>query len=147
MKVIGGFLCEKNGFGCTVVSGEEVTDHSIVVRPDLVANRPAALSWLLEEAERFLTSHAIDEVRLAQGASGGRFQASGERTEVETCLKIATARVGVPLIAMTKESVRAAHGLAKGTGAYEQLLAQPDVQARSNNDRRFQYLMAKAPLG
>lgn len=45
---------------------------------------------------------------------------------------------------MNKETVRAAHGVPKAKDAFDTLLDEPDVMARSNKNRRFQYLMAKS---
>lgn len=113
--------------------------------PGLQGDRPHALSWLLEEAERLLQTHDVGDVRVWSAPSRGRYAASSERAEVEACIKIAAHRVQAVVRCMDKEKVRAAYGLSKATGAYDTLLARPDVHERGNERRRNQYLMAKAP--
>jgi len=140
-----GVTCDKTSFSCTVVADGQVKDHDIVVPPGLQGDRPQALSWLLEEAERFFQIHRILDVRVWSAPSRGRFAASSERAEVEACIKIAAHHGRAVVRCMDKEKVRAAYGLPKATGAYDTLLARPDVHERGNDKRRNQYLMAKAP--
>jgi hypothetical protein len=100
---------------------------------------------LVSEAQRFFENNDVTDVRLGAAQTGGKFGASSERFEVEACIKIAAHRAGAAVWCLSKEKVRVAYGLPKGEGAFEALLERPDVRNRSNKDRRFQYLMAKAP--
>jgi len=142
---ICGIVCDKAGFGMTIIDGDDVKDHAVRVPTGLQADRPAALAWLLEEAERALSNFAITDVRVWAAPTKGRFAASAPRIEAEACVKIAAARQGAALAFLNKEQLRAAFGIAKGPGAYDALLERPDVAARKTKQMQEQYLLANAP--
>lgn len=137
-----GVVCNKDGFGVTVVTSTQVDDHDISI-PGSLAIRGEALAWLLDEAQRIIGRSGASEVRI-QKAGAGKFGASAERHEVEACVKIAAFKSGARVVELTKEQVRSALGVPKGVGAYEKLLSRADVQQRSNLNRRHQYLLALA---
>ena len=142
---ICGVVCDKSGFGLTVVDGTTVTDHQVRIPPGLQADRPAALAWLLDEAERAISNSAVTSIRAWAAPTKGRFAASADRIEAETCLKIAAAKQGVDIAFLNKEQIRVAFGISKGPGAYDTLLARPDVAARRTKQLQQQFLLATAP--
>lgn len=142
---ICGIVCDKTGFGMTIVDGNDVKDHRVRVPTGLQTDRPAALAWLLDEAERALSNFAITDVRVWAAPTKGRFAASAPRIEAETCVKIAAARKGAIVAFLNKEQLRAAFGVTKGPGAYDSLLQRPDVAARKSKQCQEQYLLATAP--
>jgi hypothetical protein len=144
MAVTAGIVCHKDGFGCTIVdSNDGAEDHDIDVPPNLTS-RGEKLAWLADEARRLIQSAGAQEVRV-QKPGGGKFGgASSERHEVEAAVQIGVHHVGVACDMLNREQVRAALGVPKGKGAYEQLLQRVDVKARSNAERRDQYLLALA---
>jgi hypothetical protein len=138
-----GVVCHKDGFGCTVTLDDgTATDHDIEV-PSSIGDRGEALAWIASEATRLAALCGLDSVAV-QKAGGGKFGASAERHEVEAAVQIGIHKADVSCIRMNREQVRAAMGVPKAKGAYEKLLALPDVSDRSNASRRDQYLLALA---
>ncbi len=138
--------CGKNGFSYTLLLGDgSVVEEELEAPRSMVTNRPEVLVWLEDEAQRLFQSNDVLEVRIKAAQSGGKFGASRERYESETCVQIAAHRAGAAVRTLNKEQVRAAYGVEKGRGAYETLLERDDVRERSNEVRRHQYLMVKAP--
>jgi len=142
MGVTAGISCQKSGFGCTIIDGGTATDHQLDA-PSNLTDRGEVLDWILTEAERFLVGQGSPPVRIAK-AGAGKFAAAAERNEVEAAVQIAAFRARSECGMLTTEGVRAALGAPKATGAYKVLLARPEVKARSNEQRRHQYLLAKA---
>lgn len=138
-----GIVCGKHGFGCTVVDGKKVEDHDIEV-PANITERGAQLSWLADEAQRLIQKAGCKPVCIQQAAGGGMYGASSERHEVEAAVQIGAHEAAVETRRLTREGVRAAMGLQRAKGAYETLLKRDDVRARSNAQRRDQYLLALA---
>jgi hypothetical protein len=138
-----GVVCKKDGFGFTIINGDGVRDHDLTV-PSSFPTRGAQLDWLLEEAERVFEIHKPENVCI-QRATGGKLVApSPERIEVESLLQVAAHRFGSNTKTMSKDQVRAALGEPKTKGAYDELLKRPEVAARSNSQRRDQFLLALA---
>ena len=143
--VLCGVTCGKNGFSYTLLLADGfLVDDELEAPQSMVTNRPEALAWLEDEARRLFRANDVSEVRI-RAAQSGRFGASRERYESETCVQIAAHRAGATVRTLNKETVRAAYGIDKGKGAYEMLLEHADVRERSNELRRHQYLMVKAP--
>lgn len=140
MGVSVGIVCNKRGFGWTVIEDGVAYDSDIEAPADRVA-RGEVLDWLLTEAESVLVESKATAVRIEK-AGGGKFGASAERHEVEAVVQVAATRKGVDCDLLTTEGVRAAMGVPKAAGAYKNLLTRPDVKARSNEQRRHQYLLA-----
>jgi hypothetical protein len=82
-------------------------------------------------------------VRIAK-AGAGKYAAAAERNEVEAAVQIAAFRANSNCEMLTTEGVRSALGVQKAPGAYKGLLSRPEVKARSNEQRRHQYLLAEA---
>jgi len=139
---VAGVVCGKTGFGFTVVDAGSAEDHDIVA-PGNLDSRGAILNWLAEEANRLVVSTEVSLV-LVQRPGGGKFNPSPERTEVESAIQIGLHRAGATCDRMNREQVRAALGIPKAKGAYESLLRRSDVAARSNAQRRDQFLLALA---
>jgi len=138
--------CGKNGFSYTVLLADgSVVEDELEAPQSMVANRPEVLVWLEDEAQRLFRANEVVEVRIRAAQSGGKFGASRERYESEACVQIAAHRAAATVRTFNKEQVRAAYGIDKGRGAYEALLERDDVKERSNEVRRHQYLMVKAP--
>lgn len=114
-----------------------------LVPPRSIASRGEKLDWLLEEVRRVFGRYKVLKVAI-QSAGAGKFAASEERIEVEAVVQVAAYRDGVKCKKLARDSVRAALGAKKEAGAYELLLKDVDVAARSNKGRREQYLLAKA---
>lgn len=144
--MVCGVTCGKNGLSYTLLLVDgSLLEEELEVPQSMVANRPEALVWLEDEAQRLFEANDVSEVRIRVAQSGGKFGASRERYESETCVQIAAHRAGATVRTLNKEQVRAAYGIDKGRGAYEKLLDRDDVRERSNDVRRHQYLMVKAP--
>jgi hypothetical protein len=141
-----GCVCEVVGVGYALVdSDRSVLDEAELSVPATHQDRGDQLSWLLAEVEDLLVRCQADVVWVLR-AGGGRFAASPERHEVEAVVQIAAHRAGIRCALRTREQVRASAGVAKGKGAYDTLLKRPDVQARSNKERRERYLAAVTAL-
>ena len=143
MGATAGIVCGKNGFGCTIISGGVPEDHDIEVPANLLS-RGEQLCWLSEEARRVVSSGACDVAGVQKAAGGGMFGASPERNEVEAAVQMGLHQAGVVARRLTTESVRAALGVPKAPKAYNTLMRRADVAARSNEQRRHQYLLALA---
>lgn len=135
-----GIVCSSDGFGCTIVTLDDIEDHDIAI-PASIRHRGEGLWWLTQEAERLFRSLGVGVVRL-QKAGSGKFGAAPERHEVEACVKVGAHLAQADLLDLNREQVRAALGVPKAKGAYEGLLRRPDVMARRNASRRDQYLLA-----
>lgn len=145
MTQTGGVVCSPRKLGITIVGGNKVEDHDLVP-PANLADAGQRLAWWLDEAERLLRRENVSAIGLQQTA-GGKFKSSPERHELEGVVKIAAHRAGVRCESFTRDGVRAKLGVPKAAGAYEALLANPEVKARPNRDQRDQYLLARAVAG
>lgn len=143
MGAAAGIVCGKKGFGCTIIRDGAPEDHDIEVPANLLS-RGEQLCWLAEEVRRVVSSVACDFAGVQKAAGGGAFGASSERNEVEAAVQMGLHQAGVVARRLTKESVRAALGVPKGPKAYDTLMKRADVAARSNEQRRHQYLLALA---
>lgn len=143
MTTTAGVVCHKDGFGCTVIVDDgTATDHDIEV-PGSITDRGEALAWIASEAARLATLNNLASVAV-QKAGGGKFGASAERHEIEAAVQIGLHQADVSCTRMNRDQVRAAMGVPRGKGAYDELLAWPAVSDRSNAPRRDQYLLALA---
>jgi hypothetical protein len=143
---ICGVVCDKEGFGATLLLTDgSVEEHDLELPPALLGDRAQALAWLTEEAKRFFKSNDVTEVRL-WAAAAGKYSASRERYEHEACVQIGAHHSGAAVRILDSKKVVAAYRPERGKVTIEQLRADPGVQARSNKDRRDQYLMVKASL-
>jgi hypothetical protein len=142
--MVCGLTCGKNGFTYTLLTTKSAFDSELEAPLSMAGNRPEALAWLADEAQRLFETNQVSDVRI-QAAQSGKYGASRERIETEACVQIAAHRIGAEVRTLNKEQVRAAYGVARGKGAYESLLGRDDVKERSNAARRHQYLLVKAP--
>lgn len=142
---ICGITCSKDGLTYSILVGNDVEDSSLVVPASETGERPAVLDWLLIEAQRLFENKLITDVRILAPGTGPQARVSSERCEVEACVKIAARRAGASVWVISKEAIRKAHGISRTTGAYKELLARPEVDARGSAARRDQYLMVTAP--
>jgi hypothetical protein len=138
-------VCDKSGLEFTAVdSGGTVVEESDLAVPANRTDRPSQLGWLFEEAEGLLQRLKPDVVYVRKAGSG-KFKASPERHEVEGLVQVAAHRRGIPCELRMTEQIRASH-VPKASGAYEELLKQPEVAARSNAAKRERYLYAITAL-
>ena len=141
-----GVTCDKTTIRYTAVGDDgAASEEAELFVPASRAERGDQLSWLLQEAEDLL--RRIDaRVVFVKKAGSGQFASSPERHEVEGVLQVAAHRCGVRCELMTTDQLRAAAGAPKRKGAYDELLARPDVAARSSKDKRERYLFALTAL-
>ena len=144
MAVTVGLICTKAGLGWTTVDTAtgRAEDHGVDA-PGNLTGRGEQLDWLLDEATRMLRSLKPKALRI-QAAGKGKFAAAAERHEVEAVVQVAAHRTGTPCEMLNRDQVRAALGVPRAAGAYDGLLKRDDVKARSNKERREQYLLALA---
>jgi hypothetical protein len=144
MTVVIGMLCQKNGFGYTVLDDAtmSVKEERLDV-PASKSDRGEQLDWLLSEAERLFRTESAANVWV-QKSGTGQYGADPQRHEVEAMVQVAAYRANVQCSLQTTESVRGALGVKKASGAYKQLLRREDIAARSNALKREQYAYALA---
>lgn len=141
-----GVTCDKNAVRYTVVVDDGGSpDESELSVPASRSDRGDQLSWLLEETEDLLRRSGA-EVVFVKKAGSGQFASSPERHEVEAVVQIAAYRCRVRCELKTTDQLRAAAGVPKKKGAYEELLTRADVAARSSKDKRERYLYAVTAL-
>lgn len=124
--------------GGTVVVAEEV-DSPI---PASHRARGAQLEWMLEESCNLINRLNPDRIVLQKGGEGS----ARERVQAEGMVELAAHRTGATFKLLTRDGVRARLGVERGQGAFDTLLASPDVAERSNAKKRERYLFAKAAL-
>jgi hypothetical protein len=123
-------VCDKSGLEFTAVdSGGTVVEESDLAVPANRTDRPSLKP----------------DVVYVRKAGSGKFKASPERHEVEGLVQVAAHRRGIPCELRMTEQIRASH-VPKASGAYEELLKQPEVAARSNAAKRERYLYAITAL-
>jgi hypothetical protein len=143
-----GVVAGKNTIGYTLASQASdvaeivVEDEQELTTPGAHADRAAQLAWLLAEAKQLLARLAPDKIVVQKPGAGF----ARERVEVESLIQVAAAQAGIPIDLVMNEGVRARLGVPKGPGAFNQMLQDPDVAARSNKARRERYLFAKLAL-
>jgi hypothetical protein len=141
-----GVICDKSAIRYTLVGdGDVKPEESELSVPASHDGRGDRLSWLLEEAEDLLRRECVEAI-FVKKAGSGQFASSPERHEVEAVVQIAAHRHGVRCELKTTDQLRAAAGAKKKSGAYDELLRQPDVAARSSKDKRERYLYATTAL-
>lgn len=143
-----GIVAEKNKIAYTCVSDTGQGGATVVVEEDELLtpathqDRGAQLAWLLAEVRGLFGRMAPDAIVLQKPGMGvGR-----ERVEVEGLVQLAAHDAGIHLRMLVREGVRARLGVPKDSGAFDRLLAETDVAARSNAAKRERYLFAKAAL-
>jgi hypothetical protein len=137
-----GIICDRSTIQYTLVSEQgDVLEEAELSTPASRKDRGEKLNWLLDETEALLRRVRPDIV-MAKKAGSGQFASSPERHELEAVLQIAAFRTQARCELKTTEQLRAAAGAPKQRGAYDALLSQPDVAARSNKDKRERYLFA-----
>ena len=141
-----GVICDKSAIRYSVVGRESAAPEEAELSvPAPRTDRGDQLSWLLQETEDLLRRVGADII-FVKKAGSGQFASSPERHEVEGVVQIAAHRCGVPCELKTTDQLRAAARVPKGKGAYEELLARPDVAARPSKDKRERYLYAVTAL-
>lgn len=141
-----GVICEKSVIQYTFVSDSDAdVKESEIAVPASRTDRGEQLAWLLDEAEGLLRRVPTDIV-FVRKAGTGQFASAPERHEVEAVVQIAAHWLGVRCELKTTDQLRAAAGVPKKKGAYEELLKRRDVASRSNKDKRERYLYAVTAL-
>jgi hypothetical protein len=144
MTVAIGMLCQKDGFGYTVLDDTtmSVREERLDV-PASKSDRGEQLDWLLSEAMRMFRTESPANVWVQKSGSG-QYNADPQRHEVAAIVQVAAYRAKVQCSLQTTESVRGALGVKKASGAYKQLLTREDIAARRNAQKRAQYAYALA---
>jgi hypothetical protein len=144
VAVVIGMICQKNGFGYTVL--DMATMSAKEERLDVPASkvdRAEQLDWLLSEAERMFRTESATNVWV-QKSGIGQHKADPQRHEVEAIVQVAAYRANTQLSLQTTESVRGALGATRAAGAYKELLKRSDIAERTNAQKREQYAYALA---
>ena len=143
-----GIVAEKNAIAYTLLSQDAqdgpvtVIDESELTTPGAHRERGAQLLWLYAEMRQLLARIAPDRIVMQKPGAGF----SRDRVEVEAIVRLAAAEAGVSVEMVVNDGVRARLGGPREPGAFERMLADPEVAARSNKARRERYLLAKAAL-
>src|SRR4051812_30578241 len=141
-----GVICDKTAIRYTLVGDDGAPpEESELSVPASKSHRGDQLSWLLEETEDLLRRSTANAA-FVKKAGSGQFASSPERHEVEAVLQIAAHRCRVRCELKSTDQLRAAAGAQKEKGADQELLARPDVAARSSKDKRERYLYAVTAL-